>query len=50
MGNDGTSEPILGEPHAPPNLELASTRPSFFQRYGLSEILAVRGRLSLLGH
>ena len=37
MGNDGTSEPIPGEPDAPRNLELASTRPSFFQRYGLSE-------------
>jgi alkane 1-monooxygenase len=37
MGDDGTSEPIPGQPHAIRNLELASTRPSFFQRYGLSE-------------
>ena len=37
MGDDGASEPIPGEPHAPRNLELASTRPSLFQRYGLSE-------------
>ena len=37
MGNDGTREPILGEPHAPPNLELISPRPSLFHRFGLSE-------------
>ena len=37
MGDDGTSEPIPGEPHAPPDLELTSTRPSFFQRYGLPD-------------
>ena len=56
MPGDRTSEPIPGGPSGPPELELASTRPSFFQRhrlspswrYGSANLLLLLGSASIL--